>query len=353
MNAHRKKAGIFESEALNSVKTQCIVRCIQNGGEEMSDVHVVIIGRFPEEIRTKIRGAFPRDWTVHVAAREEAGLFLPAADVVIPEHVPVSRELLDHAPKARMIQTGSGYDNVNLEECRRRGITVCTGAGVNADAVAEHTIALMLAWYKNIPYMDQCMKTHVPWEDISYAGAELSALTAGIVGAGRIGRKTADLCRAFGMRVLTYSRHHLPDCSDSPEQVSLDTLLQESDVVSIHVPLTEETKKMFHKGNFVKMKRSAVLINTSRGGVVKEEDLTEALQAGIIAGACLDVFSQEPLPVDSPLRDLPNVILTPHIAGLPDGVRYHARRFAFFAENICRFIKGDKPENCVMGPLFR
>lgn len=363
----------------------------------MSDVNVVIIGSFPDEIQTRIRSAFPADWDVQIAAPESVAPFLSTADVIIPEHEPIDRALLEKAPKVRMIQTGSGYDNVDLEECRRRGITVCTAAGVNAAAVADHTMALILAWYKNIPYLDHCMKTRVPWENISYAGAELSDLTAGIVGAGRIGRKTAALCNAFGMRVLTcgrvrqndrrnrkdmnqrrpvsrgsskkdlaglrdggltsrdgnwdQSRDHRPKedakASVFQKQVDLDTLLHESDVISIHVPLTEETRGMFHKGTFLKMKRTAVLVNTSRGGVVKEDDLIAALKSRTIAGACLDVFSQEPLPQDSPLRDLPNVILTPHTAGLPDGAHYHAKRYAFFAENIRRFMIGEEPENCV------
>lgn len=330
----------------------------------MSDVNVVMIGSFPNEIKARIRDAFPADWDVQIAAPESVAPFLSTADVIIPEHVPIDRTLLEKAPKARMIQTGSGYDNVDLEECRRRGITVCMAAGVNAAAVAEHTMALILAWYKNIPYLDHCMKSHASWESIRYSGSELSGLTVGIVGTGRIGRKTAALCKAFGMRVLTYSRHqkafvkNTHSCSEilHPDQkrsctgsgsTDFDTLLRESDVISLHVPLNQETRGMFYKETFAKMKRTAVLVNTSRGGVVREDDLIAALKSGMIAGACLDVFSQEPLPQDSLLRDLPNVILTPHTAGLPDGAHYHAKRCAFFAENIRRFLNGEDPENRV------
>ncbi len=270
-------------------------------------------------------------------------LCLQDAEALIPEHLPVSAVFLDRAPKLRMIQTGAGSDNVDLAECTRRGILVCSAAGVNAAAVAEHTMALILGWFKNIVYLDTFLKARRDSRELCYSGGELLGKAAGIIGLGAIGQRVAALCQAFGMNVLGYSRH--PKCIQGVENVRLEELLERSDVVSLHVPATPETRHLMDRQAFRRMKPSAVLVNTARGSVVHEADLIEALRRHQIAGACLDVYEEEPLPQASQLRSLPNVLLTPHTAGYPDGVRLHAGRYSFFAGNLQRAWRGELPEN--------
>ena len=304
-------------------------------------MNLVIIGRFSADTAARIRAFFPPDWKVALTGPDD--LCLQDAEALIPEHLPVSAALLDRAPKLRMIQTGAGSDNVDLAECTRRGILVCSAAGVNAAAVAEHTMALILGWFKNIVYLDTFLKARRDSRELCYSGGELLGKTAGIIGLGAIGQRVAALCQAFGMNVLGYSRH--PKCIQGVENVRLEELLERSDVVSLHVPATPETRHLMDRQAVRRMKPSAVLVNTARGSVVHEADLIEALRRHQIAGACLDVYEEEPLPQASQLRSLPNVLLTPHTAGYPDGVRLHAGRYSFFAGNLQRAWRGELPEN--------
>lgn len=304
-------------------------------------MNLVIIGRFSADTAARIRAFFPPDWKVALTGPDD--LCLQDAEALIPEHLPVSAALLDRAPKLRMIQTGAGSDNVDLAECTRRGILVCSAAGVNAAAVAEHTMALILGWFKNIVYLDTFLKARRDSRELCYSGGELLGKSAGIIGLGAIGQRVAALCQAFGMNVLGYSRH--PKCIQGVENVRLEELLERSDVVSLHVPATPETRHLMDRQAFRRMKPSAVLVNTARGSVVHEADLIEALRRHQIAGACLDVYEEEPLPQASQLRSLPNVLLTPHTAGYPDGVRLHAGRYSFFAGNLQRAWRGELPEN--------
>ena len=306
-------------------------------------MNLVIIGRFHAVTDTQIRAFFPADWEVSITESNLAGPYLQNADALIPEHIPIGPSFLDKAPKLRMIQTGAGYDNVDLAECTRRSILVCSAAGVNTAAVAEHTMALILGWFKNIVYLDSFLKAHRDSRELRYSGGELCGKTAGIIGLGAIGQRVSSLCRAFGMNVLGYTRH--PKSVQGVEAVSLDELLARSDVVSIHVPATPETRHMIGRQAFQKMKPSAVLVNTARGSIIREEDLIEALSDHQIAGACLDVFEEEPLPQASRLRELPNVILTPHTAGYPDGVKLHEKRYSFFSSNIRQAWSGEMPAN--------
>lgn len=304
---------------------------------------VLIIGSYPEHTAEKIRAEFPEEWTVRILPPDEADAFLPEAEAVIPEHVRVDEAFLARAEKLRFVQTGAGYDNVDVEACSRRGIQVCNAGGINAAAVAEHTLALMLCWHKNIHRLELTRKSG-GWET-EYTGGELAGKTVGVIGLGKIGQQVAVRCAAFGMRVLGYSRR--PVSLAAVEQTDLNRLLGESDIVTLHVPLTPVTEKLIAAEELSRMKRSALLVNTARGGVVDEAELAEALRRGEIGGACLDVYEQEPLPPDSPLRQLSNVILTPHMAGYPDGVKYHRKRYGFFRENIGRVMRGELPESRV------
>lgn len=303
---------------------------------------IVVIGVFSEKTRAHIRRSFPAAWELHIVRPEDAGPLLGDADVVIPEHISVDGPFLIQAPKLRLVQTGAGYDNVDIAACTRRGVQVCNAAGINAAAVAEHVMALILCWYKNIPYLDTFVKTGRPESELDYAGSELLGKTIGIVGLGRVGERVAACCQAFGMNVLGHSRR--PISIQGVRQVELGCLYEESDIVTVHVPLLPATRHLIDADAFSRMKPDALFVNTARGAIVEEDCLVDALQKHKIGGACLDVYEQEPLADDHPLRSLSNVILTPHTAGYPDGVGYHKRRYAFFAANIQKLMCGAQPD---------
>ena len=303
---------------------------------------IVITGYFPEATKERIRESMPEEWELAIVPPEGIYEELGTADVLIPEHVQVNAALLEKAPRLKLVQTGAGYDNVRLADCTKRGVQVCNAAGVNADAVAEHVMAFILCTSKNLIRLDGFMKAREPAETLNYAGAELSGKTIGIIGLGNVGQRVAAYSRAFGMRVLGCGRKgaELPGV----EARSLEELCRESDIISLHVPLTAETRHMINADVFRIMKKDALLINTSRGAVIDEAELIRALRDGEIGGACLDVYEEEPLSPDSPLRDLENVILTPHTAGYPDGVKFHRKRYAFFVSNIRKAERGEMPE---------
>lgn len=305
-------------------------------------MNLLIIGDYPVATQARMRAAFPTEWQVTIAASDACAPHLADAEVVIPEHVLVDDAFLAQAPRLRFVQVGAGYDNVDLAACSRRGVQVCNAAGLNADAVAEHVMALLLCHYKNICPLNQFMHTggSAPLPD--YHGGELSGRTLGLVGLGHIGRAVAVRAQAFGLRVLGWSYRLIEIPGVAP--VSLSQLFAESDIVSLHVPLKANTRHLIDDAALAQMKPGALLINTARGGLIDEAALVRALQRGTISGACLDVFAEEPLPADSPLRQLDNVILTPHTAGYPDGPKFHAKRIAYFAANIQRWLAGDEPQ---------
>ena len=303
---------------------------------------IVLTGRYPETAKKAIKECFPDDWEIRIVSPEAVEGELADVDVLIPEHIRVDAALLEKAPALKLVQTGAGYDNVDLDACTRRGVQVCNAAGINAAAVAEHVMAFILCRYKNLIVLDGFMKAHKSDPELEYTGAELSSKTIGIIGLGHVGQLVAEYCKAFGMRVIGCSRSGSAPAGVEPR--TLDELLRESDIISLHVPLNAETKHMIDDSAFRKMKKDALLINTSRGAVIDEARLVQALKDEEIGGACLDVYEEEPLHPDHPLRDLDNVILTPHTAGLPDGVKFHRKRFAFFADNIARFMNHETPE---------
>lgn len=305
-------------------------------------MNLLIIGDYPVATQARMRAAFPTEWQITIAAPDACAPYLADAEVVIPEHVLVDDAFFAQAPRLRFVQVGAGYDNVDLAACSRRGVQVCNAAGLNADAVAEHVMALLLCHYKNICPLNQFMHTgdSAPLPD--YHGGELSGRTLGLVGLGHIGRAVAVRAQAFGLRVLGWSYRPIEIPGVAP--VSLSQLFAESDIVSLHVPLKANTRHLIDDAALAQMKPGALLINTARGGLIDEAALVRALQRGTLSGAGLDVFAEEPLPADSPLRQLDNVILTPHTAGYPDGPKFHEKRITYFAENIQRWLAGDEPQ---------
>ena len=236
---------------------------------------------------------------------------LPEADAVIAGLEEYDRALIESAGKLKVISRyGVGYDKVDLQSARKQQIAVTITPGANGDSVADLAVALMLACARNIPFMDQRIKSR---NQTRPPGVEMWEKTLGIVGAGRIGKGVAWRCRGFGMKILCYDQFQdqkfARECP--AEYVDLETLIRGSDFITIHSPLTPETRGMFGSRQFQMMKKDAILVNTARGGIVDEKALYEALKDGEIRAAGLDATEAEP-PYDSPLCSLPNCILSPH-----------------------------------------
>jgi phosphoglycerate dehydrogenase-like enzyme len=247
--------------------------------------------------------------------KEETLLTLvPAAAGLITALEPVTARVLAAAPRLRVIcTTGVGYDHIDVEAATARGVTVCTSAGSNHQAVAELTVGLMVAVARQVVVGDRLLRGG-GWERL--VGPELWGKTLGIVGLGRVGKSVALLARAFGMRVVATDvvLDHTFGSAHAVEYVPLPKLLRSADFVSLHCPLTAATRGLMNERTFALMKPGAYLINTARGPVVEEAALVQALRARQIAGAALDVFSDEPH-IGAGLREAPNVVLTPHIGG--------------------------------------
>lgn len=301
---------------------------------------IVIIGNFSLRTELLIKGIFPREWKIAIVPPERLDEEIADAEVIIPEHERIDGTFVDHAPKLKLVQTGAGFDNVVIEECTKRGIYVANAAGINAIAVAEHVMAYILCWYKNMIRLDGAIKRGD--YGIDYIGSELSGKVIGIVGLGNIGREVAQLAKAFRMRIMGC---RLKSVESGPEIEITDfrTLLQSADVITLHLYLSDQTRGLISRRELGMMKTDALLINTSRGPIIDEDALVWALQSRIIGGAALDVYEKEPLPKDSPLRKLDNIILTPHSAGMPDGLKFHRQRYEFFIENAKRVAEGKPP----------
>jgi phosphoglycerate dehydrogenase-like enzyme len=235
---------------------------------------------------------------------------------------------------------GTGTDNVDLAAAARHGVTVTNTPGVSAISIAEHALALMLAVARRIPRVDaEVRQGHWPRGQ----AAQMHGKTLGIIGLGAVGRQFARIGEGIGMRVIAWTMH--PDPALGFTLVALDNLLGTSDVVSLHLRLSDETRGFIGQRELEKMKPSAILINTARGPIVNEPALLEALASGRIAGAGLDVFEIEPLPDGHPLTRLENVVLTPHSAGVtPEALE---AGLALSIENVWNFLRGH-PTNVVV-----
>ena len=239
-------------------------------------------------------------------------------DVVIVRSKPrVPRRVIEAAEKLKVIgRAGVGIDNIDVEAAKEKGIEVFNTPGAPTRSVAELAIGLMLAVARKIAFADRGMRRG-EWPKKQCMGFELAGKTLGVIGMGRIGREVAYIAKkGLGMKILYYDVIRCPrEVEEELEAkcVDLETLVKESDVITIHVPLVKATYHLINEDLLRKMKKTAILINTSRGGVVNTEALVKALREGWIAGAGLDVYEEEPLPKDHPLTKLDNVVLTPHI----------------------------------------
>lgn len=271
----------------------------------------------PESVQRQLRSVHGYQSLIRTEASKRPGI----ADTWLP-----GATLIDECPDLLAVcSAGAGYDVIDVDACTAAGIIVCTNAGPGREAVAEHAVGLMLSLSKRIALADRLIRT-VPICDRSIVrGTELAGRTVGVVGLGQIGSRVAEICRlGFGMEVLAYDPFQSDDriAEQGVHAVDFEALLARSDYVQVTCPLTDETRGLFGADAFAAMKPTAYFITTSRGQVHDEQALLDALRAGEIAGAGLDVFHQEPPPVDHPLFTLPNVVATPHSAGITDESTY-------------------------------
>lgn len=271
------------------------------------------------------------------------------ASAIIVGIAEIKERLIKEAKKLIIItRHGVGYDNVDVKAATREGIFVTNTPAVNAQTVAEYTLGSILSLVRKIATADAGMKSG-GWRKKEYWGVELKGKRMGIIGLGQIGSRVAMLARSFGMDVLACDPYVSQDKANSlgVRLVDMGTLLTEADVVSLHVNLTEGTRRLIDKKKLSLMKKSAYLINVARGEVVDEKALYEALKNEKIAGAALDVFKEEP-PADYSIVKLPNVLATPHIAAWTEEVR---RRMATVAaEQVIMALKGERPTHAVNSP---
>lgn len=267
------------------------------------------------------------------------------ADVLILNKVQVNEQTIGEADHLKLVcVTATGTNNLDKEYLDKRGITWRNVAGYSTESVAQHTFAMLFYLLEKLPYYDNYVKSEKYVNDVSFthfakAFHELSGMTYGIIGLGNIGRRVADIAKVFGCRVIYYStsgRNSQPGY----ERVSFDELLEQSDIVSIHAPLDENTLGLMNKEAFAKMKKSAILLNVGRGPIINEADLAEALNNKTIAAAGLDVLSVEPMQEDNPLRgikDSERLLITPHIAWA--GVEARNRLMGIILGQIKEFFK--------------
>lgn len=236
------------------------------------------------------------------------------ADVMILANMPMSGEVLRRCPKLRFIDVAfTGVDHVGLDAAREKGIAVSNASGYSNEAVAELTVGAVLSLARNLRQTEERCRTGGTKDGL--VGWEIRGKTLGIIGLGKIGTRTAELFHAFGAEILAASRTHHGDAPDYIRQVSVDEVLEKSDIVALHCPLNDSTRGLIDSHALAKMKPTAILVNMARGPVVVSRDLAEALKSGIIAGAAVDVFDKEPpLGSTEPLLTAPKCLLTPHIA---------------------------------------
>ena len=287
--------------------------------------------------------------TAHGLLRyDEVAEAIADADIVVCNKTLLNSETLRMAKKLKYIGLfATGYNNIDIEYCRKNGITVCNAGSYSTNAVAQQTFALILEHYNKVAKYDQYVKDgkwkrSPTFSPFVYPLNELSGKTIGIVGLGTIGKEVAAIANAFHMHVIAYnrSRRDVPNV----EQVSFEWLLEESDIITVHCPLNPDSEDLFNKETFMKMKQGALFVNTARGGVMVEQDLYDALECGHLGGACIDVLRVEPMEEECILTQAKNCIITPHVAWAPLETRL--RLMDIVADNIRCFLNGT-PKNVV------
>lgn len=309
--------------------------------------YVLLTNSYPQEIFQLAQEISPAGF--HLVTMESHSEGDPGFDPALIEYVvaggkvSIDHKFLTKFPNLKMIhRSGVGLDKLNLGDIQSRDIALYVERGINARAVAEHTVLLLLAVLRQLPAaMNQVQDGNWSRHTLGLSSKELAGLTVGIVGFGHIGRQVAGLLQAFGCQILYTSRGVQVENfsrADGSSQVTLDTLLAKADVVTLHLPLSKDTQHIMNRERLLSMKKGSVLINTSRGSLVDEAALYDVLKCSHLFGCGSDVFRNEPLEHDSPLLSLRNFIATPHVAGLTE--QSLVRMLGSALENI-RLFKAD------------
>ncbi len=285
---------------------------------------------------------------------EDVAALVGDADAAICNKTKITAEVFARCPNLKYIGLfATGYNNVDIEAATRAGAVVCNVPDYSTDAVAQHTFALMLNQFSRAAEYAESVKQGdwIHAQRFSYFGKptyEIRGLTLGVVGFGNIGRRVAELGEAFRMNVLVWNRTSEKVTEAGFTYVQFEELLQRADVVTLHLPLNPETHNLMNENSLAKMKRTAVLMNTARGGLIDEDALAKALNTGVIGGACLDVLKKEPMQPDCVLQTAKNCTITPHIAWAPEQTR--RRLVSMVAKNLRCWASG-KPIHVVNGAI--
>ncbi len=320
---------------------------------------VIITHTLPEEWLAKLKGQCRL-----VSGPPDADHLAPELEKYLPEAkgfftlltIPVSEELLRKAPKLKVVSNMAvGYDNVDVGACTQRCIPVGNTPGVLTEGTADLTIALLLAAARKLPQAGQDARQGrwKTWSPTGWLGTDLNGATLGIIGMGKIGAAVARRAHVFGLRLVYTDTNPKPEIEKAfgATKLPLETLLRESDFVSLHVPLTPETHHLIDAEALQSMKKTAILINAARGPVVESQALFHALSEGWIAAAALDVTDPEPLPIDHPLYALENCLIVPHIGS---ATRYTRQRMAELAcDNLLAGLRGERLPNCVNTEVYQ
>jgi D-3-phosphoglycerate dehydrogenase len=322
------------------------------GKERIGMKKVALYGAFSQAVLGMFREQFPEGFRVVEFESEGELKKLIDVDYLVNRVYPVNETILSNAHCLRLVQKwGAGYDKIDIEAAGARGVSVAVCQGGNSGPVAELAVLLMLAVYRNLLPISAKLKD---WELVRERYIQksymLNGKTVGLLGLGSIGQKTGKILkRGFDAHVQYYDLHRLPEEKEVALDfhfADLDSLLRTSDIISIHVPLFENTKNIINRDALAKMKPSAVLINTSRGGVIDEEALYEALRDNVIAGAGLDTMAVEPVDPSNPLLGLENIVLTPHCGG--NTADNDINMVKYCVENILRYDQ----EGCLHPPVL-
>ena len=314
---------------------------------------VLVTARMPEEVLALLRREHQVESYAEDPPLDRASLLRRVADkegLLCTITDLIDQELLDHAPALKVIANyGVGFEHIDLAAATQRGLPVTNTPGVLTDATADLAFALILATARRIVQGDKRVREgkFTYWAPLLFLGQEVSGKTLGLIGAGRIGQAVAQRARGFGMRVLYYNRTPLSPAAEQELHVSfapLEDLLREADFVTLHVPLTPQTRHLIGRRELEIMKPTAHLINTARGPVVDEAALVAALRRGEIGGAGLDVYEQEPQ-LSPGLTELDNVVLLPHMGSAT--IETRTRMGLMAAENLLAGLRGERPPNCL------
>lgn len=304
----------------------------------MADWHILIADKLAPEGVDRLRKYAQVADLAGITAEELAGKISGFDALVVRSRTQVTAALLEKAANLKIIaRAGVGVDNIDLDAARECRITVVNTPVATSTAVAEHTLGLLLSLARHIPQADQTLKAG-KWEKKSLVGIELAGKTMGIIGVGNIGKAVAQRAQAFGVNVIA-SDPRIPEVilqEEDIEPVSLEELYSRSEIISLHTPLTPETRGMLNAQAFDQMKPGVLILCTARGGIIDEDELLKRLETGLVGGAGLDVFAQEP-PPNAALLNHPQVVVTPHIAAQTREAQTRAALHA--AEEIERKIK--------------